>query len=107
MLIVEIPATAISSKTLLLQVFDWDRFSKNDPLGEVKLGLGYFDLARGVTEWRQLQNYSGKVRRPAGASQSRSDLSLSAALSDLSEHPQHRQPDLHLLHTKKGFPELL
>ena len=45
-------------------MFDWDRFSKNDPLGEVKLGLGYFDLSRGVTEWRQLQNYSGKVRRP-------------------------------------------
>ena len=41
-------------------MFDWDRFSKNDALGEVKLGLGYFDLSRGVTEWRQLQNYSGK-----------------------------------------------
>ena len=47
---------------MLLQVFDWDRFSKNDPLGELKLQLGYFDLSRAVTEWRQLHNYSGKVR---------------------------------------------
>ena len=53
-------------------MFDWDRFSKNDPLGEVKLGLAYFDLARGVTEWRQLQSYSGKVSQ--GSSSSRSDL---------------------------------
>ena len=45
-----------------MQVFDWDRFSKNDPMGEVKLQLGYFDLTRAITEWRQLQAYSGKVR---------------------------------------------
>ena len=45
-----------------MQVFDWDRFSKNDPMGEVKLQLGYFDLTRTITEWRQLQAYSGKVR---------------------------------------------
>ena len=50
-------------------MFDWDRFSKNDPLGEVKLGLGYFDLSRGLTEWRQLQSYSGKVKGRAGSSQ--------------------------------------
>ena len=55
------PAGATASKTLVMQVFDWDRFSKNDPLGEVKLQLGYFDLSRSITEWRQLQAYSGKV----------------------------------------------
>ena len=45
-----------------MQVFDWDRLSKNDPLGEVKLQLGYFDLSKSLNEWRQLQAYSGKVR---------------------------------------------
>ena len=35
---------------------------KNDPLGEVKLQLGYFDLSKSLNEWRQLQAYSGKVR---------------------------------------------
>lgn len=45
-----------------MQLFDWDRMSKNDPLGEVKLNLAYFDLSNAKTEWRQLQKYSGKVR---------------------------------------------
>ena len=49
-------------QTLYMQVFDWDRLSKNDPLGEVKLQLGYFDLSKSLNEWRQLQAYSGKVR---------------------------------------------
>ena len=44
-----------------MQLFDWDRMSKNDALGEVKLNLGYFDLSTAKTEWRQLQKYSGKV----------------------------------------------
>ena len=97
----------MSSKTLLLQVFDWDRFSKNDALGEVKLGLGYFDLSRGVTEWRQLQSYSGKVRRALPSQVSPLTSYVLAALSHLSERPQHRQQNLHLLHTKKGFPDFL
>ena len=46
-----------------MQLFDWDRMSKNDPLGEVKLNLAYFDLSNAKTEWRQLQKYSGKVWR--------------------------------------------
>ena len=45
-----------------MQLFDWDRMSKNDPLGEVKLNLAYFDLSNAKTEWRQLQKYSGKVK---------------------------------------------
>ena len=49
------------NQTLYMQLFDWDRMSKNDPLGEVKLNLGYFDLSNVKTEWRQLQKYSGKV----------------------------------------------
>ena len=106
----QIPGSAVSSKTLLLQVFDWDRFSKNDALGEVKLGLGYFDLSRGVTEWRQLQSYSGKVRLALALPSQVSPLTsyvVLAALSHLSERPQHRQQNLHLLHPKKGFPDFL
>ena len=44
-----------------MQVFDWDRFSKNDGIGEVKLQLGYFDLSKSLKEQRQLMPYSGKV----------------------------------------------
>ena len=98
----------MSSKTLLLQVFDWDRFSKNDALGEVKLGLGYFDLSRGLTEWRQLQSYSGKVRAGRGLPSQVSPRVFScSALSHLSEHPQHCQQSLHILLTKKGLIDFL
>ena len=58
----QIPGGEIKQQTLYMQLFDWDRMSKNDPLGEVKLNLAYFDLSNAKTEWRQLQKYSGKVR---------------------------------------------
>ena len=61
-LCVQIARDEIVKQTLYMQVFDWDRLSKNDPLGEVKLQLGYFDLSKSLNEWRQLQAYSGKVR---------------------------------------------
>ena len=57
----QIPSNEIVNQTLYMQLFDWDRMSKNDPLGEVKLNLGYFDLSNVKTEWRQLQKYLGKV----------------------------------------------
>ena len=57
----QIPGSEIVRQTLYMQLFDWDRMSKNDALGEVKLNLGYFDLSTAKTEWRQLQKYSGKV----------------------------------------------
>ena len=47
---------------MYLQVFDWDRLSKNDCLGEVKLQLGQVDMSRAITETRQLQPYSGKPK---------------------------------------------
>ena len=58
----QIPELYIKQQTLFMQLFDWDRMSKNDPLGEVILNLGYFDLSTTRTEWRQLQKYSGKVK---------------------------------------------
>ena len=58
----QIPAAEIASQTLYLQVWDWDRVSKNDPLGEVKLQLGAVDLSRTFSEVRTLTSYTGKVR---------------------------------------------
>ena len=59
----QIPAAEIASQTLYLQVWDWDRVSKNDPLGEVKLQLGAVDLSRTFSEVRTLTSYTGKVRK--------------------------------------------
>ena len=57
------PEHDIANQTLFLQVFDWDRFTKNDAVGEVKIQMGYVDLSRTVDEWRQLMKYSGKVSK--------------------------------------------
>ena len=59
----QVPEHDISNQTLFLQVFDWDRFTKNDAVGEVKIQMGYVDLSRTVDEWRQLMKYSGKVSK--------------------------------------------
>ena len=58
----EIRQADLMNQTLYLQVFDWDRFSKNDPIGEVKLQLGYLDLSSILKETRALMPYSGKVK---------------------------------------------
>ena len=34
------PLAKLESKTLVLQVLDFDRFSKDDPIGEVEIQLG-------------------------------------------------------------------
>ena len=50
-------------KTLHLLVLDYDRFSRDDPIGEICLPLGDFDLAAGQTMWRTLQPCKGAVVR--------------------------------------------
>ena len=39
----------------LFQVYDWDRFSKNDPIGEVAVYLGETNLSDTSPKWSILQ----------------------------------------------------
>jgi Ca2+-dependent lipid-binding protein len=52
----------MASKTIILQVYDWDMLSKNDPIGEVHIPLSHFDFSRKITEWKHLQKFTGKVQ---------------------------------------------
>ena len=45
----------MSAKTVTLRLYDWDRFSANDALGEVVIPLWQVDLAAVTQEWRELQ----------------------------------------------------
>uniref|UniRef100_A0A3B3Z719 C2 domain-containing protein n=1 Tax=Periophthalmus magnuspinnatus TaxID=409849 RepID=A0A3B3Z719_9GOBI len=52
-------------RTLYLQVLDYDRFSRNDPIGEVSIPLNKVELGQMKTFWKELKPCSdGSVRAP-------------------------------------------
>ena len=68
------PYSKLITRTLYLQVFDYDRFSRDDPIGEVCLPLAEVDLSNVQTMWKTLQPCKGHV---VSLSHSTSGLSLS------------------------------
>lgn len=44
----------LKSKTLILQVFDYDRFSRNDIIGEVNMSLNDFDASNSIEIWGEI-----------------------------------------------------
>ncbi|UXI16132.1 hypothetical protein NH340_JMT02075 [Sarcoptes scabiei] len=50
----KVPYAEITTKTLVFAVYDFDRFSKHDQIGEVKIPLNQIDLAQTIEEWRDL-----------------------------------------------------
>ncbi|XP_066556411.1 synaptotagmin-7 isoform X2 [Amia ocellicauda] len=64
------PYEKVVQRTLYLQVLDYDRFSRNDPIGEVSVPLNKVDLAHMQTFWKELKPCSD-------GSGSRGDLLLS------------------------------
>ena len=55
------PYSKLITRTLYLQVFDYDRFSRDDPIGEVCLPLSDIDLSTTQTMWKTLQPCKGHV----------------------------------------------
>lgn len=49
------PYEKVVQRTLYLQVLDYDRFSRNDPIGEVSIPLSKLDLANMQTFWKELK----------------------------------------------------
>jgi len=48
------------AKTLVFAIFDFDRFSKHDQIGEVKIPLCQLDLAQTIEDWKELSSVEGE-----------------------------------------------
>ncbi|XP_002740330.1 synaptotagmin-7-like [Saccoglossus kowalevskii] len=48
------PYNKLQERVLHLQILDYDRFSRNDPIGEVNLPLAELDLTNPTTYWKNL-----------------------------------------------------
>ncbi|XP_039979411.1 synaptotagmin Va [Xiphias gladius] len=50
----KIPYNELGGQTLVLQVFDFDRFGKHDVIGEIKIPMNTIDLGQPIHEWKDL-----------------------------------------------------
>ncbi|MCP9257701.1 Synaptotagmin I [Dirofilaria immitis] len=53
-ILLEVPFAEIASKTLVFAVYDFDRFSKHDQIGQVLIPLGKIDLGQVIEEWKDI-----------------------------------------------------
>ncbi|KAI1884681.1 hypothetical protein AGOR_G00228920 [Albula goreensis] len=51
-----IPYAELGGQTLVMQVYDFDRFSKHDVIGEIKIPMNSIDLGQPLNEWRDLES---------------------------------------------------
>ncbi|KAF7670340.1 hypothetical protein LDENG_00018750 [Lucifuga dentata] len=51
----KVPYTELGGKTLVMTVYDFDRFSKHDAIGAVKIPMSSVDFSQSMQEWRDLQ----------------------------------------------------
>uniref|UniRef100_A0A8B9TJE1 Synaptotagmin n=1 Tax=Anas platyrhynchos TaxID=8839 RepID=A0A8B9TJE1_ANAPL len=58
----QVPYQELGGKTLVMAIYDFDRFSKHDIIGEVKVPMNTVDLGQPIEEWRDLQ--SGEKEEP-------------------------------------------
>ena len=60
------PYPELGGKTLVMAIYDFDRFSKHDIIGEVKVPMNTVDLGQPIEEWRDLQGGEKEEVRRGG-----------------------------------------
>lgn len=53
--VLKVPYTELGGKTLVMTVYDFDRFSKHDAIGVVKIPMSSVNFSQSLQEWRDLQ----------------------------------------------------
>ena len=56
LLSLEVPYVELGGKTLVMTVYDFDRFSKHDAIGDIKVPMNKVDFSHITEEWRDLQS---------------------------------------------------
>ncbi|KAL2092957.1 hypothetical protein ACEWY4_010269 [Coilia grayii] len=51
----QVPYTELGGKTLVMTVYDFDRFSKHDAIGDIRIPMNKVDFSHVTEEWRDLQ----------------------------------------------------
>lgn len=52
----QVPYVELGGKTLVMTVYDFDRFSKHDAIGDIKVPMNKVDFSHITEEWRDLQS---------------------------------------------------
>lgn len=50
----KVPYTELGGQTLVMQVYDFDRFGKHDLIGDIKIAMNTVDLGQPIQEWKDL-----------------------------------------------------
>jgi len=62
----QVPYADAMAKTLVFAIYDFDRFSKHDQIGEVKVPLCMVDLAQTIEEWAEVTSVEGEGGQVGG-----------------------------------------
>lgn len=64
--LLKVPYVELGGKTLVMTVYDFDRFSKHDAIGDIKVPMNKVDFSHITEEWRDLQSAEKEeVRLPS------------------------------------------
>ncbi|XP_036005193.1 synaptotagmin-1a [Fundulus heteroclitus] len=62
----KVPYVELGGKTLVMTVYDFDRFSKHDAIGDIKVPMNKVDFSRVTEEWRDIQSAEKEEQEKLG-----------------------------------------
>ncbi|XP_061085212.1 synaptotagmin-1-like [Conger conger] len=62
----KVPYTELGGRTLVMTVYDFDRFSKHDAIGDITVPMNKVDFSRVTEEWRDLQSAEKEEQEKLG-----------------------------------------